>query len=312
MTQMLVTGGAGFIGSHLVAGLVERGHQVKVLDNLSSGKLENLSDVIAEVEFIKGDLRDESHLEQVLEGVETVFHQAAFVSVPGSIEDPAACFEVNSSGTGQLLETARKKGVNRLVLASSSAVYGDQDRMPLKETMPGTPLSPYAASKRVSEIYGELYTNIYDLEVVSLRYFNVFGPRQSAQSDYAAVIPIFIRKLLSGERPIIYGDGEQSRDFIFVEDVVRANILAAQRENLNQHIFNICSGKEYSLHDLLSVLEELIPNSSPPVYQPARPGDIYRSLGDPARAEKDLEFTAGDSLSRGLRKTVAWMEKEFN
>lgn len=308
MTQMLVTGGAGFIGSHLVAGLVEEGHRVRVLDNLSSGKLKNLSEVIADIEFLEGDLRNQSSVDQALQGVETVFHQAAFVSVPRSIEDPSTCFEVNTSGTHNLLESAREKGVNRLVLASSSAVYGDQDKMPLKENLLGTPQSPYAASKRVTEIYGKLYTEIYGLDVVSLRYFNVFGPRQSAQSDYAAVIPIFIKKLLTGESPTIFGDGEQSRDFVFVKDVVRANILASQRENLNQHIFNICSGEEYSLHELLQTLEEFIPDSSPPVYQPARPGDIYRSVGDPSRAERELGLTAGDSLAHGLQKTVAWME----
>ena len=309
MERVLVTGGAGFIGSHLVERLVKGGHRVRVLDNLSSGKRSNLAAVAGEIDFQEGDIRDPEGVRAALRGMDVVFHQAAFVSVPGSVQDPQTCFEVNVSATRQLLEAAREGGVRRVVLASSSAVYGDNHRLPLQETADLHPLSPYAASKQVNEVYGALHAEVRGLDVVALRYFNVYGPRQNADSDYAAVIPIYIRQLLSGKSPLIYGDGEQTRDFVFVEDIARANLLAAFQEDLSHRVFNICTGSEVSLHDLLNVLSAILPGTIHPEYQPARPGDIYRSVGDPSRAAVGLKFEPETSLREGLERTLSWMRK---
>lgn len=307
MADILVTGGAGFIGSHLVEELAAGGSSVRVLDNLSTGTLANLNRVRDQVEFLEGDLRDRDILRQAVRGVRMIFHQAAFVSVPGSMKDPGLCLDVNVSGTQNLLQIASQEGVRRVVLASSSAVYGGNEQIPLSEEQPPDLLSPYAASKRVTEIYAELFNRAAGLEVLALRYFNVFGPRQSAESDYAAVIPIFIRKLLAGERPVIYGDGGQSRDFIFVQDVVRANLRAAAADPLPHRVYNVCSGREISLHDLLEMLNELVPGGQDPIYQAPREGDIYRSVGDPARARKELDFQARVEMIDGLAETIRWM-----
>ena len=309
MADILVTGGAGFIGSHLVEELAAGGSSVRVLDNLSTGNLANLNRVRDQVEFLEGDLRDREILRQAVRGVSMVFHQGAFVSVPGSMEDPGVCLDVNVSGTQNLLQIASQEGVRRVVLASSSAVYGEHEQIPLSEDQPPDLLSPYAASKRVAEIYAELFNRVSGLEVVALRYFNVFGPRQSAESDYAAVIPIFIQKLLAGERPVIFGDGGQSRDFIYVRDVVRANLRAAAADPLPHRVYNVCSGREISLHDLLEMLNELVPGGQDPIYQVPREGDIYRSVGDPARARNELDFQARVEMIDGLAETIRWMRE---
>ncbi len=229
MRISLVTGGAGFIGSHIVSALLARGDSVRVIDNFSTGKIENLSGLDGPLEIIEGDLRDISGVkEAIISGVDYIFHQAAFVSVPQSMQEPEVCFDVNVKGTLNLLEVAREVGVKQVVLASSAAVYGESEVLPLKENVNLSVLSPYAASKQINEIYAGLYARSFGLPVVALRYFNVYGPRQSPDTDYAAAIPIFIRRLLDGSSPIIFGDGNQRRDFIFVEDVVRANLLAAE------------------------------------------------------------------------------------
>ncbi len=307
MTISLVTGGAGFIGSHLVEALLARGGSVRVLDDLSTGKYANLKGVEGQIEFIKGDLRDTYKLEQALQDVNQVFHEAAFVSVPQSLEEPDACLDVNVRGTRQLLEISRRTGVQRVVLASSAAVYGENPDLPLSEGSKSDPLSPYAASKYIDEIFAQVYTRQLNLDVVALRYFNVYGPRQNPNSDYAAVIPIFIRRLLEHEEPIIYGDGGQTRDFIYVTDVVQANLLAGESPAAVGQVLNICSGKETSLLDLIEVLSTLFKREIRPEFQEGRAGDIYRSLGDPTLSRKMMEFVPRVTLTEGLQSTVDWM-----
>ncbi len=306
MARVLVTGGAGFIGSHLVHALVERGDRVRVLDNFSTGKRENLAGLESHIELIEGDLLQPLDIEKALKHTEFVFHEAAFVSVPESIENPRTCYQVNVQGTIELLEASRQAGCKRVVLASSAAVYGASQDMPLREGAPPECLSPYAASKLFNETLAKLYSQAYKLPVVALRYFNVFGPRQSPGSAYAAVIPKFIESLHKGSAPIVFGDGRQTRDFIFVEDVIRANLLAAEAKNSSGGIFNICSGQETSLLDLLNVLYSLFPKSPKAKFAAPRLGDVPRSLGDPGAAAA-LGFRAQISLQAGLKRCVeAW------
>lgn len=307
MMDTLVTGGAGFIGSHLVRALIVRGHRVRVLDNLSTGKMDNLSGLEGRFEMQVGDLRDPAAVQAAVQGVGLVFHQAAFVSVPQSMLEPDTCFDVNVRGTERLLEAARKAGVRRVVFASSAAVYGDSDDLPLSEHAVTRSLSPYAASKRIDEIYADLYTRAFGLEVVGLRYFNVFGPRQNPNSVYAAAVPIFIRRLLNGQPMTIYGDGLQTRDMVYVGDVVRANLLAAQAPGAPGQAFNVCTGIELTVRDLTNMLLELIPGAPQTQYAPPRAGDIYKSVGNPRLAESVLGFRAEVPLLEGLRETVAWM-----
>jgi UDP-glucose 4-epimerase len=241
--------------------------------------------------------------------MDTIFHQAAFISVPQSMEDPDACFDTNVNGTIQLFKLAEEAGVNRIVIASSAAVYGENPALPLSENDTTDPLSPYAASKRVGEIYTKIYTDLLNLDVVALRYFNVYGPRQNPYSDYAAVIPIFIKKMLDEEDPVIYGDGLQSRDFVYIDDVVRANLLAAESGQAPGQIINICSGLEINLLQLVDSLSGIFNREVQPVYEKERPGDIYRSSGDPTLAGKVLNFKPEVNLDTGVMKTVTWMEK---
>ncbi len=304
--NVLVTGGAGFIGSHIVRGLLERGDRVRVLDNFSTGKRENLAGL--DVEIVEADLRDASRVTSACRGVETIFHQAAFISVPLSMKEPAECFDVNVTGTASLLQAAHKYGVKRVVFASSAAVYGDSDAYPLAEETPLRPLSPYAASKRVDEIYGQLYTTSFGLEVVGLRYFNVYGPRQRPDSQYAAAVPIFIRRLLDGKPITIFGDGGQTRDLIFVGDVVRANLIAAEHPSAPGGVFNICTGIETRVNDLVEILQDLFPSAPAPEFTDPRAGDIYRSIGSPQKAAQVIGFSAETSLEEGLRQTVEWMK----
>lgn len=310
--KYLVTGGAGFIGSHIVRTLLEQGHSVRVLDNFSTGKRENLEGLTQQFnenrfEVFEGDLRDSSQVEQAVRGVEVIFHEAAFVSVPQSMEEPQACFEVNITGTSRLFDAARAAGVRRAVVASSAAVYGESGALPLVEETPLQPLSPYAVSKRVDEMYAELFTGAFGFEVVALRYFNVYGPRQRPDSMYAAAVPIFARRLLDGKPVTVFGDGGQTRDLINVHDVVRANLIASEHADAAGKIFNVCTGVETRLLDLLEVMHELVPNVPPPQFAAPRPGDIYRSVGSPQKAAEVLGFRAEVSLVDGLRETVDWM-----
>jgi nucleoside-diphosphate-sugar epimerase len=309
----LVTGGAGFIGSHLVAALRGTGAEVRVLDDFSSGKQENLPESEGpgsqgRLQVIEGDIRDQSIVKEAVRGVEVIFHEAAFVSVPASIEDPGACFGVNCTGTLTLLEAARGAGVRRVVLASSAAVYGDSSELPLTEISPARPLSPYAASKLVDEIYATSYTQALGLDVCALRYFNVFGPRQRPDSQYAAVVPIFIHRMLQKEPPTIFGDGAQTRDLISVRDVVRANLVAAAHPAAAGEVFNVCTGRKTRVLDLVEALRELIPNAPATVFGPARAGDIYESIGSPVKAKQLLGFEADTTLLAGLKETVEWMQ----
>jgi nucleoside-diphosphate-sugar epimerase len=313
MKRYLVTGGAGFIGSHIVRALLEQGEMVRVLDNFSSGKRENLEGLSTakknanRFEVVEGDVRNESVVADAVRDVEVIFHEAAFVSVPESMEKPQTCFDVNITGTSILFEAARKAGVRRAVVASSAAVYGAPDALPLKEDMPLRPPSPYAVSKRVDEMFAQLYTGSFGLEVAALRYFNVYGPRQRPDSMYAAAVPIFIRRLLDGKPITIFGDGGQTRDLIFVRDVVRANLIASEHPFAAGKVFNICTGQSTRLLDLLKVLFNLFPNSPKPVLAPPRAGDIYKSLGSPAYTKETIGFKAQTTLTDGLKETVDWM-----
>ena len=310
--KVLVTGGAGFIGSHIVETLLEQGQHVRLLDNFSTGKRENLEHLarkftVDQLEVLEGDVRDAALVDQAVRGIEVIFHEAAFVSVPQSMDEPQTCFDVNISGTSLLFDAARRAGVRRAVVASSAAVYGESDALPLVEETPLQPKSPYAVSKRVDEMYAELFTGAFGFEVVALRYFNVYGPRQRPDSMYAAAVPIFARRLLDHKAVTVFGDGGQTRDLINVHDVVRANLIASEHPNAAGKIFNICTGVETRLLDLLDVMYELLPGSPVHAHAAPRPGDIYRSVGSPQKAADDMGFQAEVSLVDGLRETVDWM-----
>ncbi len=310
--KYLVTGGAGFIGSHIVQTLLEQGESVRVLDNFSTGKRENLEALrrqfgVNRLDVIEGDVRNVARVEAAVRGVEVIFHEAAFISVPQSMQEPQVCFDVNIMGTSLLFEAARRAGVRRAVVASSAAVYGESDALPLVEETPLQPLSPYAVSKRVKEMYAELFTGSFGFEVVALRYFNVYGPRQRPDSVYAAAVPIFARRLLDGKPVTVFGDGGQTRDLINIHDVVRANLIAAEHPNAAGKVFNICTGVETRLLDLLDVLCELIPNAPPPEFAAPRAGDIYRSVGSPQKAAEGMGFRAEVKLVDGLKEVIDWM-----
>ena len=303
--KYLITGGAGFIGSHIARALLEQGADVRVLDNFSSGKRENLTGL--DVELLEGDLRNASIVTRAVQGVEVIFHEAAFVSVPESMEKPQECLDVNVTGTSMLFEAARKAGVGRVVIASSAAVYGDSDAMPLVENTPLKQLSPYAVSKRIDEMYAELFTNQFGLEVAALRYFNVYGPRQRPDSMYAAAVPIFIRRMLDNKPITVYGDGGQTRDLINVRDVVQANLLASQHPAAPGQIFNVCTGVETRILDLLDILYKLFPNAPKHIHAETRAGDIYRSIGTPKKIKDTLGFDPKVTLAEGLKEAVEEM-----
>jgi UDP-glucose 4-epimerase len=305
----LVTGGAGFIGSHLVDALVAAGWRVRVLDDFSSGREENLAASRSSLELLRGSLCDASVLEGALRGIEVVFHQGAVPSVPRSIAEPLRTHEVNASGTLRLLEAARHSGVRRVVYAASSSAYGDTPVLPKVETLPANPRSPYALQKWAGESYCRLYSELYGLETVALRYFNVFGPRQNPESEYAAVVPRFVVACLRGERPVVYGDGEQTRDFTFVEDAVRANLLAAEAAGAVGQVVNVAGGRRVSLNQLLLAIAELCGVSIAARYEPARPGDVRDSLADLARAGELLGYRPEFSLREGLLRTIESLRK---
>jgi UDP-glucose 4-epimerase len=309
--NVLVTGGAGFIGSHLVDELVHRGARVRVLDNFGTGKRENLqiSNVksqMSDLEVIENDVRDLGAVRQATSGVEYVFHQAAMVSVPQSMTDPQTTHAVNVTGTLNVLLAAREAGVRRVVLASSSAVYGDNDDLPLKETAVPRPLSPYAASKLAGEVYCQTFSAAFGLPTVALRYFNVFGPRQDPNSQYSAAIPKFITALLRGEPPTIYGDGLQSRDFIYVANVAQANLLACERDQAIGQVMNVACGERRTLLDLHRDLTALIGTERPPLFAEPRAGDIKHSLASIDKITRLLNYQPIIDWREGLRRTVEW------
>lgn len=309
MTSYLVTGGAGFIGSNLVDALLERGHSVRVLDNFSTGRRENLAAVRDDIDLIEGDITYLDDVRRACEHVDVVFHEAALPSVPRSIEDPIQSDESNVRGTLNVLVAARDAGVQRVVYASSSSVYGEQavDR-PKVETMTPQPISPYAVAKICGEYYCHVFHQVYGLETVALRYFNVFGPRQNPASEYAAVIPKFITALLDGEPPTIYGDGEQTRDFTYVGNVVDGNLLAAAApaERVSGQTINLAMGGFVSLNDLVSQLQGIIGSSVDAVHTAPRAGDIKHSLAEVAKAHDLLGFEPAISFEEGLARTVDW------
>jgi len=311
MKKCLVTGGAGFIGSNLVERLVGASVQVKVLDNLSSGFVQNLEPFREYIDFKEGDVRDMGTLQEIMSDVEVVFHQAALVSVPQSIEDPIETAMVNDLGTLNVLEAARHSGVRRIVFASSCAVYGDLPQLPKKEEMDTKPLSPYAASKLHGETYARLYGNLYELETVCLRYFNVYGPRQDPSSPYSGVISIFMDKAARGEPPTIYGDGEQYRDFVYVVDVVQANLLAAHQENISGVVINVGTGKSVTVNSLWKNIAELAGVQGEPDRANFRPGDIRQSVAEISRAHELLDYKPRYSLEEGLKLTWEWYRERI-
>jgi UDP-glucose 4-epimerase len=301
----LVTGGAGFIGGHLVSGLLAEGWSVRVIDDLSTGAERNLADVIDRVDFIRGDIRDAQSLECAMDGVEVVFHQAAVPSVPRSVAEPLMTNSVNIDGTLRVLETARNTGVRRVVYAASSSAYGDTEVLPKVETLPATPQSPYALQKYTGEVYCRLYHDLYGLETVALRYFNIFGPRQDPNSDYAAVIPSFASAAVAGNPPTIYGDGNQTRDFTYVENAVQANLRAADAERAPGSVINIAAGERTSINDLWLGIREIVGTDGEARHEAARAGDVRDSLADLSRAIELLEYEPAVGLEEGLRRTVA-------
>jgi nucleoside-diphosphate-sugar epimerase len=303
MTAYLVTGGAGFIGSHIVDALIQRGDRARVLDNFSTGKRTNLQH-LSDVEIIEGDIRDAGAVRRAMSDIDFVIHQAALVSVPQSITDPVTTHAVNVNGTLNVLSAAREFRIKRVVLASSCAVYGDNNDLPLRETSVTNPLSPYAASKLIGEVYCQTFYRSYGLPTVCLRYFNVYGPRQDPNGDYAAVIPKFAQRLAQGQPPIIYGDGMQTRDFVYVADIVRANLLVCERERAAGEVFNVASGRGVSLLDLTAAFDNLCHTRCAPQFEAARAGDIKHSRGDNTKGAALLGFQPLVSLADGLQQTL--------
>ncbi|MBI2870610.1 MAG: SDR family oxidoreductase [Candidatus Omnitrophica bacterium] len=308
-SRVLVTGGAGFIGSHLVARLVDLGYGVRVLDNFETGDIRNLDELRERIELIKGDVRDPAAVRKAVRGTEFIFHEAALASVPRSIKDPVSAHEVNTSGTLLLLEQAREAGVRRVIYAGSSSAYGDQEAELKSEELVPRPLSPYAVSKLAGEAYCRLYSSIYGLETVILRYFNVFGPRQSPDSQYAAVVPLFIDALARGKQPLIYGDGEQSRDFTYVDNVVDMNLAAAFKEGLSGEVINAGCGDRITVNRLAREIARLTGKELRPEYGPPRAGDVRHSQADTAKARALLGLVPAVPFEEGLRRTVDWFLK---
>ena len=309
MRRFLVTGGAGFIGSHIVEALAERGDQVRVLDNLSTGFEHNLPDAPGQVEFTRGEVSDPAVVGPLMEGVDCVFHQAALASVPRSVEDPLATNDACVTGTANVLNEARKAGVRRVVYAASSSAYGDFPTASKREAdLPG-PLSPYAAAKLAGELYCQAFHHTYGLETVAVRYFNVFGPRQDPASPYSAVIPLFITALLSGEQPVVYGDGGQSRDFTFVKNVVHGNLLAADAEAASGRTINVANGRSVTLLELLAALNDKLGLDIQPRHEPARVGDVRDSLADITLARQLLGYEPQVDFDDGIRQSIDYYRR---
>ncbi len=308
MAFCLVTGGGGFIGSHLVEGLLDDGHAVRVLDNFSTGSIENLAGMQDRVEIVTGDITDFAAVQKAMRGVELVFHQAALASVPRSVADPLATHRACVDGTLHVLLAARDAGVRRVVYAASSSAYGNSARLPKSETDPTNPLSPYAAAKLAGEQYCAAFSEVYGLQTVRLRYFNVFGPRQTPDSPYAAVIPLFIQALTEGKSPLIHGDGEQSRDFTYIADVVQANLRAALAPGVSGKVYNVACGRRTSLLQLVGHLNGLLGTHIQPKLGPERVGDVRHSQADIERARAELGYRPTTDMVQGLTRCIEWWE----
>lgn len=303
LANYLVTGGAGFIGSHISETLVKRGHRVRVADNFITGFKRNIRDG---VEFVEGDCADPAFAKQIVAGMDYVIHQAAIPSVPRSVEKPLESHRANVDGMLHMLLASRDAGVKRLVFAGSSSVYGDTAVLPKVETMEPNPLSPYALQKLMGESYGQMFTRLYGFEAVTTRYFNVFGPRQDPGSPYSGVISLFIKALREGTRPVIYGDGEQTRDFTYVTNVVDGVLRAAETPGVGGQVFNIATNSRISLNELLGVLKKIFGSDVEPVYKEGRRGDVRDSQADISKAERLLGYKPSVTLEEGLRETVKW------
>ena len=300
----LVTGGAGFIGSHIATALVERGDRVRVLDNLSTGKLKNLAHLEGQIEILVGDLLDHPHVEEAVAGVDTVFHHAALASVPRSVETPLATHEACATGTLRLLDAAKRAGVRRVIYAGSSSAYGNQPFASKRESDLPAPLSPYAAAKLAGESYCRAFQESYGLETVVVRYFNVFGPRQDPHGEYSAVIPKFIVAMLAGRRPTVFGDGAQSRDFTYVDNVVKANLAAAESQAAVGRVFNIACGRRVTLIELIESINRILETKIEPIFAAPRAGDVLESLADISKAREVLEYEPTVSFEEGLRRSI--------
>ena len=306
MTHYLVTGGCGFVGSHLVEALVQKGERVRVFDNCSTGKAENIAHLKNQIELIDGDLRELETVHQAVAGIDYIFHQGARPSVARSLADPILSNNVNINGTLNLLVAARDAGVKRVVYAASSSAYGNIPTLPRSETLPPQPASPYAITKYVGECYCRVFTQVFGLDTVALRYFNIFGPRQNPRSQYSAVIPKFIHTYLHGNSPTIEGDGEQSRDFTYIANAVHANLLACHAEGVAGEVFNIGCGQQTSINRLANLIGEMMGADAKPVYTASRPGDVRHSRADIRKAQRLLGYEPKVELRAGLRQTIDW------
>lgn len=317
MSLCLVTGGSGFIGGHIVRRLLREGRSVRVLDDFSTGRRENIADVESQIELVVGDICDHATAERCADGAEIIFHLAAIPSVPRSVDHPRESHEANINGTFNVLMAARKCGARRIVYSASSAAYGDTPTLPKIESMAPAPLSPYAVGKLTGEYYCRCFAGVYDMETVSLRYFNVFGPRQDPKSSYAAAIPAFVTRMLNGEPPIIFGDGEQSRDFCYIDNVVEANLLAAgvlsadtQVEKPAGEVVNIACGERTTLNEIIAIINENLGSNFAPDYRDRRPGDVMHSLADVSKARRVIGYEPKVLFAEGLQRTIGWYKEQ--
>ncbi|KPL02364.1 MAG: Vi polysaccharide biosynthesis protein VipB/TviC [Planctomycetes bacterium SM23_65] len=310
MAVHLVTGGAGFIGSHIAEELLRQGERVRIVDDLSTGKLENIRGLKGDLEFVQGDICGEALMRRAAQGVEVIYHQAAIPSVPRSLDEPLTTNRASVDGTLRVLLAAREAGVRRVVYASSSSVYGEIDELPVTETLPTVPISPYGVAKLAGELYARVFHHCYGMETVVLRYFNVFGPRQDPKSMYAGVTPIFVRELLAGRTCTIFGDGEQTRDFTSVGNIVQANLKAASARESPGKVFNVASGIQTTVNRLYGTISGILGVDAPPRYDEPRPGDIRHSLADITAARELLGYEPAISLQEGLELTVDWLKTQ--
>ncbi len=306
MDKFLVTGGAGFIGSNICSKLVSQGCFVRVIDNLLTGKKSNLSGIIEKIEFIEADMGDEKIARLAMKDIDVVLHQGALPSVPRSVDDPAATHAHCLNATFTLLLAARDAGVKRFIYAASSSAYGDTPTLPKVETMPPNPLSPYAAAKLAGEYYAKVFYNVFGLETVSLRYFNVFGPHQDPTSQYAAAIPAFVTAVLKDKSPTVFGDGEQSRDFTYIDNVVEANLLAARAKHTAGEVINIACGQAVTVNETISIINDTVGKDIKPLYADTRPGDVKHSLADITLAEKTINYKPTIPFKKGLELAIDW------